>query len=485
MTSSNAAESLPAFRSPTAGDIPGLLPSTTAPAPPAPVVQPDYTAARSMLDFIDRMSERLRPGAQRFIQGLVPEIRETYRAMHVALDRTSADLDEVRSALALLAAGTAPERAAGDGAVTLRSELAAPGEPLDDDLVEAAYAGILTLAERLGGMGSERLVEAIETIELGFLALESAYREQTQQLAQARERLAQGWAKRATALPGPDDAPPPPGLEQISQFGLTPDQVSFFEENGYVGPITLSSPQEMARIRRWIDRAGFLHTASPIYASGSPRGSAEARDWHLIYPEVHALCTHPAMVAVMEALLGPDLLLWRSQFMRKEAGAPALAWHQDGSFPGGKMIPALNPVKTVSAWLAIDSAQVDNGCVWVVPGSHKGELEYERREASKGQGLFHRGFEVQYAIPEEQAVPMVLEPGQFMVFDCQTLHGSSHNPSPWRRLGLAARYTSADVRVYEGQDVDGQGYALDRFGCVLVAGEDRYGHNVMAQAPKA
>ncbi|MEM9388109.1 MAG: hypothetical protein AAGA68_23855 [Pseudomonadota bacterium] len=72
-----------------------------------------------------------------------------------------------------------------------------------------------------------------------------------------------------------------------------------------------------------------------------------------------------------------------------------------------------------------------------------------------------------------------------MVFDCQTLHGSSHNPSPWRRLGLAARYTSTEVRVYEGQDVDGQGYALDRFGCVLVSGEDRYRHNVMAHAPKA
>ncbi|MEM9388110.1 MAG: phytanoyl-CoA dioxygenase family protein [Pseudomonadota bacterium] len=381
MSSPNAAESRPAFRSPTAADIPGLLPSATEAPPSAPTVQPDYTAARSMLDFIDRMSERLRPGAQRFIRHLVPQIRETYRAMHLALDRTSADLDEVRCALDMLSARAAPARVAGDGAVVLRSEPAAPGEALDDDLVEAAYAGILTLAERLGSMGSERLAEAIETIELGFLALEAAYREQTQQLAQARERLAQGWAKRTAALPTPDDPPPPPTPGELDQFGLTAQQVRFFEDNGCVGPITLCSPAEAARIRRWIDRTGFLHTASPIYASGSPRGGAEARDWHLVYPEVHALCTHPSMVAVMRALLGPDLLLWRSQFMRKEAGASALAWHQDGSFPGGKMIPALDPAKTVSAWLAIDSAQVDNGCVWVVPGSHKGELEYERREA--------------------------------------------------------------------------------------------------------
>ena len=88
------------------------------------------------------------------------------------------------------------------------------------------------------------------------------------------------------------------------------------------------------------------------------------------------------------------------------------------------------------------------------------------------------------AVAPERAIPMVLRPGQLMVFDCQTLHGSSHNPSPWRRLGLACRYTSADVRVYPGQKVDGQGYALDHFGCVLVSGEDRWGHNVMCQPPR-
>jgi ectoine hydroxylase-related dioxygenase (phytanoyl-CoA dioxygenase family) len=203
-----------------------------------------------------------------------------------------------------------------------------------------------------------------------------------------------------------------------------------------------------------------------------------------VLPEVYELCTHPGLVAVMESLLGPDLILWRSQFMRKESGGNALAWHQDGSFPGGAVLPAVNPVKTISAWIAVDEARVDNGCVWVVPGTHRGTLDYVRKEASRGQGLFGRGFEVEYAVSPDRAVPMVLQPGQFMVFDCQTLHGSSHNPSPWRRLGLACRYTSPDVKVYENQTVDGQGYVLDRFGCIVVRGEDRYGHNVMAQPPK-
>lgn len=492
MENANVATAVAEFRSPTVADIPGLLPDTAAaaaaPGAAEPAAndshQPDFGAARSMLDFIDRMGSRLRPGAQRFVQAVVPEIRDVYRCMHVELDHLNADLDEARRAIARLLAGEAPARAPGDGYVQLGLPVT-EGARLEEERIESAYQRLCALTDTIGRMGSERLTQAVETIETGFLSLESELRHRVAQLARAGDRLEEMRAATGgAAIPGPDTAPEPPTAADLAGIGLSAAQCEFFAENGYVGPLTLCSPEEMARIRRWIDRSGFMHRGSPVYASGSPRASAEARDWHLVFPEIYELCTHPAIVAAMEAVLGPDLILWRSQFMRKEAGAPALAWHQDGSFPGGKLRPAVNPVKTVSAWLAIDEATVDNGCVWVVPGTHREELKYERRDADRGQGLFRRGFEVEYQIPQDRAVAMTLQPGQFMLFDCQTLHGSSHNPSPWRRLGLATRYTSADVRVYEGQTEDGQGYALDRFGCVLVQGEDRCGHNVMAQPPR-
>ena len=474
------------FRTPTVADIPGLqnleaLPHESARERDARPL--NYADARGLLDFIARRGENMGPAARQLFDATLPTIREAYSSMLVEVDRLTADLEE-----ALLAPGPQDEShtaggARGDGYVTLATP--APPTTFDRALIDDGYEALRTLGTALARMNSERVTASAERIELCYLALET-------DVQLLENRLLEAEAARARLVGGKSGNAARSGAAAMRRPGRLPD-VSFapgaeavrsFEENGCLGPLTLCSEAEMGRIRRWIDRAGFMHGPSPIYGESSPRGSAEARDWHLVLPEIYELCTHPSVVAVMKALLGPDLILWRSQFMRKESGANALAWHQDGSFPGGAAMPAVDPVKTISAWIAIDDTRVENGCVWVIPGTHKGTLEYTRKDANRGQGLFGRGFEVEYAVPPERAVPMVLRPGQFMIFDCQTLHGSSHNPSPRRRLGLACRYTSADVRVYPGQTVDGQGYALDNFGCILVCGEDRHGHNVMREAPR-
>jgi non-heme Fe2+,alpha-ketoglutarate-dependent halogenase len=404
--------------------------------------------------------------------------------MQTQVDRLRADLEETSLSVSVPGAGTARASAhhPGDGRVTLGPP-ADGGRTFDARRVDEGYALLRSLGEMLSRTASRRVVENFERIELCYLSLERDIEELEGELRDTRsKRLATPATGRAGQRSGDHGRAAPSPLSE--RFGLTAAQVRSFEQDGCLGPLTLCSEDEMGRIRRWIDRSGFMHRASPIYGAASPRGSAEQRDWHLVLPEIHELCTHPGLVAVMEALLGPDLLLWRSQFMRKESGGAALGWHQDGSFPGQSVVPSVSPMKTVSAWIAIDEARVENGCVWVVPGTHNETLDYVRRDVDRGQGLFNRGFEIEYAVSSARATPMVLKPGQFMVFDCQTLHGSSHNPSPWRRLGLAVRYTSADVKVYENQKVDGQGYPLDRFGCLLVRGEDRYGHNVMVSPPR-
>jgi len=476
------------FRTPTIGDIPGLqnlesLPHESSHERDARPL--NYAEARTLLDFLARRGESMGPTVRQLFDATLPTILDAYTSMLVELDRLKADLEEL-----LLALGPANEPHAatgacahGDGCVTLADSAALV--PVDDTLVDRGYEALRTLGSALARMGSERVIASAERIELCYLALETdvqLLQNRIMEARAARARLTEA-GSRSGIPPGARAVRPAPRAPELL-FAPGTEAVRTFEENGYLGPLTLCSEAEMGHIRRWIDRAGFMHGSSPIYGEHSPRASAEARDWHLVLPEIYELCTHPALVAVMKELLGPDLILWRSQFMRKESGGSALAWHQDGSFPGGATMPAVDPVKTISAWIAIDDARVENGCVWVIPGTHKETLEYRRKDANRGQGLFGRGFEVEYAVAPERAVPMVLRPGQFMVFDCQTLHGSSHNPSPRRRLGLACRYTSADVRIYPEQTVDGQGYALDNFGCILVSGEDRYGHNVLREPPQ-
>ena len=88
--------------------------------------------------------------------------------------------------------------------------------------------------------------------------------------------------------------------------------------------MTLCTPEEMADPREWIDREDFLSRPSPIYGT-RPCGRV-LRDWHVVYPRMHWLCTHPVVAAGL--IFGPDLLLWRSQFMAKEPRSRIpVAWH--------------------------------------------------------------------------------------------------------------------------------------------------------------
>ena len=282
-------------------------------------------------------------------------------------------------------------------------------------------------------------------------------------------------ASMAQAIAAPEQ---PQRVVRSNTPGLTPEQIEFYEQNGFVGPLTLCTPEEMAELRDWIDREDFLSRPSPIYGT-RPRGQRVLRDWHLVYSRMHWLCTHPVVAAAMGSIFGPDLLLWRSQFMAKEPRSRApVAWHQDLGFPGALMRPALNPVKNISAWVAIDQADIDNGCVWLVPGTHKQKIEVRMGKADPNElGMFGRQYKLEYVCDVRSAVPMVLKPGQFFLFSESTLHGSPPNPSPRRRNGIALRATTPEVKVYEGQTEDGQAFSLQHWACVMLSGEDRYGYN--------
>jgi non-heme Fe2+,alpha-ketoglutarate-dependent halogenase len=259
---------------------------------------------------------------------------------------------------------------------------------------------------------------------------------------------------------------------------LTPDEVAFFDEHGYVGPFDLASPEAVATARRLVD-TDLADRESPIY------GVKIGRDWHLASREIFDICAHPAIVGRLRHLLGDDILLWRSQMFYKKPGDGETLWHQDSNFPGPLNVPSIEPSVTVTAWIALDEATVENGCVELVAGSHKAGKLATVSDAS-GEGIFGRNYRLARDVGGDDTIAkMTVKPGQFFLFSNLTVHGSGPNLSDTTRLGIGVRFTSAAVRVYPGLTVDGQGMSLEAFGCVLVSGEDRYRHNRMRRPPEA
>jgi hypothetical protein len=185
------------------------------------------------------------------------------------------------------------------------------------------------------------------------------------------------------------------------------------------------------------------------------------------------LASHPDILDPVEQIMGPDLILWGSQVFSKPASdGLAIPWHQDGQYW------PVRPLRTVTVWIAIDRADVDNGCMRVVPGTHLQGLM--AHESSDDAGLaLNQG--VAEPVDESRAVDVVLEPGQFSLHDAMLVHGSNANRSGRRRCGYAIRYMPATslfdrsippTRIARNQVID-----FSQRPIWLVRGQDRAGND--------
>jgi len=210
---------------------------------------------------------------------------------------------------------------------------------------------------------------------------------------------------------------------------LTPEQCSSFERDGYVAPLTMCSPSEMAELRAEIEEA----VAARPGPHGGDRWSSRHQDCRVVYD----VCVDERICGAVAEFLGSAVSVWNSVFMAKEPGDGEVPWHQDRDFQ------LLDPDIGLAVWLAIDDAGRDNGCLELVPGSHHHVLPHADRTSPVEFDAHVRAGSVAVA----RAVPIELRAGEFLLFRNKLLHHSPANRSSQRRLGLAIRYTVPGVRV--------------------------------------
>lgn len=151
------------------------------------------------------------------------------------------------------------------------------------------------------------------------------------------------------------------------------------------------------------------------------------------------LISDDRLLDIAEHFIGPDIALFASHYISKPpySGQPVL-WHQDSAFW------PLEPMRVVTLWLAVDHSTPQNGCVRLVPGSHRGEIEAIRANTAVDNVL---GAEIAVEVDESAAVDMVLAPGDVEVHHPNIVHGSNANTSPHRRCGLTIRYIPTSTRI--------------------------------------
>ncbi|MGE0798150.1 MAG: phytanoyl-CoA dioxygenase family protein [Lautropia sp.] len=235
------------------------------------------------------------------------------------------------------------------------------------------------------------------------------------------------------------------------QKRLDDEQVRRYRDDGIVFPLTAFEPGVAA--------AYLQKLQDQERQEGGKLTSSSNRKPHLLMPWLDELIRTPRILDAVEDLIGPNILCWTSSFFAKNARDPGfISWHQDATYWG------LSTSDVLTAWVALTDSSIDNGCMQVVPGSHKAQIEH--RDTFRPDNMLSRGQEIAVDVAPEQALPVLLEPGQFSIHNVLIIHGSEPNRSDRRRVGIAIRYIPTHVQQVLGV----------RDSAMLVRGIDEYGH---------
>ena len=163
---------------------------------------------------------------------------------------------------------------------------------------------------------------------------------------------------------------------------------------------------------------------------------------HLSLPWVYQIVSHPRVLDAVEGAIGPNLLVWGSDWFVKFPGDAAfISWHQDGAYWG------LQPPKVTTAWIALSPSTLESGCMQVMPGTQKTQLP--QRETYALDNALSRGQEIALDVDESKAVALTLAPGEMSLHHIGIAHGSQGKPlqlRPHRDCGPLHRTRGGSAR---------------------------------------
>ena len=192
---------------------------------------------------------------------------------------------------------------------------------------------------------------------------------------------------------------------------------------------------------------------------------------HKVSPAAREALSTPRVVDALRRVIGPNIKAMQSMLFIKSEGKPGQAWHQDEYF-----IPTRDRSLT-AVWIALDDATVENGCLWVLPGSHRRGVLYPGREQHDPRfDCTTEAYDFPYR--DDQAVPVAIPAGTALVFNGYLLHRSLENSGRHGyRRALANHYMSAESLLpWRAPTGDDWMARTDYRDVVLVAGEDPYAY---------
>lgn len=235
-----------------------------------------------------------------------------------------------------------------------------------------------------------------------------------------------------------------------ASFPVSADAVSHFVDQGFLVVPDLVSPAELATIKAdtiALARGAYpCPSLKPVPAGLTDQQVSESvlciHQPHYVSPVMDGFARHERICQTLGRLVGAHLPHWdgavkcmQTMLFVKSPGKPGQAWHQDERY-----IPTRDR-SLCGAWIAVDDATIDNGCLWVVPGSHRDGYIFPWKNPEDLDEC--DGSSQCVGFDESKAVPVEVKAGSVVFFNGYLLHKSLKNRSSGYRRALVSHYMNA------------------------------------------
>ena len=257
-------------------------------------------------------------------------------------------------------------------------------------------------------------------------------------------------------------------------------QAKSFVRDGYLVVEDLVSAEDRARIVD--DGQRFAEGDYPVSNLPDDGDILAVHFPHWVSPVAAEMVAHPGIVDVVSRIAAAHLPDWdgatkcmQSMLFYKPPGLQGQAWHQDERF-----IPTRDR-SLIGAWIALDDADEENGCLWVLPGSHRqGKLWPTKPH---GQSEEFDTSDEAYGFDDGAAIPVPVRAGTVVFFNGYLLHRSFRNRSDRSRMALVSHYMNAWSPLPwlfgDGVDVGNSDYRK----IVMTSGDDPYAERGLTPPP--
>jgi phytanoyl-CoA hydroxylase len=264
----------------------------------------------------------------------------------------------------------------------------------------------------------------------------------------------------------------------ICNKSISQENIQFFKDNGYLTAKSLFTSDEIEELKAdtaKIFRGEYGNVEGMLKVSKDDKDSDVLEKYvaihfpHKISTVIKNYLNHKAVVNILKKIVSPNVKCMQSMLFVKGPGKAGQSWHQDEYF-----IPTRDK-SLIGVWIAIDNANVQNGCLWLVPGSHKPGYIMPRIDNTSDEYADLDTIDIS-CYKTEDVVPIEAASSDVVFFNGYLLHSSQRNKTTDNfRTALVNHYMSAESMLPWDQDGKFE-LTEDLRDILLVAGKDPYSY---------